>query len=290
MISSDKIVSFDWRLEKAPVPNGSSLNKVEKFKWRPLDQVGEFNWIDKQDLHVDRSYQREDEYRDKILTMASDWKWESCGAISVMQREDGRYMVVDGQNRTLAAWRRSDISRLPCMVFRSKSIEHEASSFIEINTNRKPVTAYIKFRARLVAGDQSSKEIVSIVADNGLQMRPDGAKPGTITCIAACERMYAQSPSSFARVIALAAKISAADNVFVCGILVGGLSVLDRKVQDGLQDKRLAQKLTEVGAIALVDAARKMSFRIGKGGAVVWADGMLEIINRKRGAKFTYAV
>lgn len=43
----------------------------------------------------------------------------------------------------------------------------------------------------------------------------------------------------------------------------------------------------QIGALGLVDAARKMSYRAGKGGEVVWAEGMLEIINRKRGAKFS---
>jgi hypothetical protein len=285
MESNDRIVVFDPSLEKAPGFKGSAADKVAKFKWRPLGLTGEFEWINKKSLSVDRSYQRDDEYKQKIISIAADWKWESCGAISVMKRKDGSYMVIDGQNRTLAAWRRSDISDLPCMVFLSKGIEHEASSFIEINTNRKPVSAYAKFRAKLVAADQSALEILSVLSDNQLILKADGKTPGAISCIAACQRLHAQSLSRFKATISIASDLARADDVGVCNILIGGLSVLDRKVLNGFSNKRLVQRLYEIGAIALVDAARKMSYRVGKGGEFIWAEGMLEIVNRKRGLK-----
>jgi hypothetical protein len=282
-----QIVCFDSNLEVCPMPGHKPIDKVAKYKWRPLRETGEFMWIDKKVLRVDRSYQREDEYKKKIIGIAADWKWESCGAISVMEREDGTFVVVDGQNRTLAAWNRSDITTLPCIVFRSRGITHEASSFIEMNTNRKPVSAYTKFRANLVAGDQFSIEILSILKENLIELKPDGQAPGTITCIAACQRIYAQSPSRFKTVIRLASGLAAAENMGISAVLLGGLATLDRKIQGGLQNQRFVERIMQVGALGLVDGARKMSYRAGKGGEVVWAEGMLEIINRKRGAKFS---
>jgi hypothetical protein len=282
-----QIVCFDSNLEVCPVPGRKATDKVAKYKWRPLGEVGEFMWLDKKVLRVDRSYQREDEYRQKIIGIAADWKWESCGAISVMQREDGMFVVVDGQNRTLAAWNRSDITTLPCIVFRSRGITHEASSFIEMNTNRKPVSAYTKFRANLVAGDQSATEILSVLKENLIDLKPDGHAPGTITCIAACQNIYAQSPSRFKTVIKLSSGLAAAESTGISLVLVRGLAILDRKIQGGLQNQRLVERIMQIGALGLVDAARKMSYRAGKGGEAVWAEGMLEIINRKRGAKFS---
>jgi len=281
------IVCFDSNLEVCPVPGRKAADKAAKYKWRPLGEVGEFMWLDKKVLRVDRSYQREDEYKQKIIGIAADWKWESCGAISVMQREDGMFVVVDGQNRTLAAWNRSDITSLPCMVFRSRGITHEAASFIEMNTNRKPVSAYTKFRANLVAGDQSAIEILSVLKEHSIDLKPDGHAPGTITCIAACQRIYAQSPLRFTTVIKLSSGLTAAESTGISQILVGGLATLDRKIQGGLQNQRLVERIMQIGALGLVDAARKMSYRAGKGGEAVWAEGMLEIINRKRGAKFS---
>jgi hypothetical protein len=284
---SSQIVCFDGNLELCPVPNGKATDKVAKFKWRPLGKPGAFMWLDKRLLRVDRSYQREDEYKQKIIGIAADWKWESCGAISVMEREDGTFVVVDGQNRTLAAWNRSDITSLPCVVFRSRGIAHEASSFIEMNTNRKPVSAYTKFRANLIAGDQPSIEILCVLKKNSIELKPDGHASGTITCIAACQRVYEQNPSRFKTVIKLASGLAAAENTGISNVLVIGLATLDRKIQGGLQNQRFVERIMQVGALGLVDGARKMSFRAGKGGEVVWAEGMLEVINRKRGAKFT---
>ena len=284
-----KIVEFDEKHEKAPAPNTEILaDKVLKFKWRPIGEAGEFKWISKKLLKVDRSYQREDEYKDKIIAIAADWKWESCGAISVMERE-GIYMVVDGQNRTLAAWKRSDIVELPCIVFKSQGIEHEASSFIEINTHRKAVSAYTKFRARLVAGNLAAADVAATLEENNLTLKPDGKTQGSLTCIAACERIYSQNPNRFKASIALASVLAMADETIVCQILLLGLSVIDRKIPGGFADVRLVRRIQEVGAKALVDAAKKMSYRAGKGGEVVWAEGMLEIINRKRGIKFTFS-
>lgn len=285
-LMSSQLVCFDSRLEVAPAPFGKSADKVSKYKWRLLGETGEFMWIDKKVLQVDRSYQREDEYKEKILRMAAGWKWESCGAISVMRRDDGSFFVVDGQNRTLAAWRRSDIASLPCMVFDSRGIKHEASAFIDMNTNRKPVSAYTKFKAKIIAGDETASSINAALVANGLTLRSNGNAPGCITCIASCERLYRLNRPGFDFILALATQLAYADNVGPCGILLGGLSSMDRKLIGGLNQQRLIQRLHSIGAIALVDAARKMTFRTGVGGERVWADGMLEVVNRVRGSKF----
>lgn len=240
-------------------------------------------------LQVDRSYQREDEYKQKVLRMASEWKWESCGAISVMQRQDGSFMIVDGQNRTLAAWKRPDIKELPCLVFESQGIEHEASSFIEINTNRKPVSAYAKFRAKLIAGNPAAIDINNILLENKLKLSQAGKHARSVSCIAACERVYTASPARFRTVIGFASALAEAEDAGVCSILIGGLSYLDQRIPNGLADKKLNQRLFLVGATALVEHARKMSFRTGKGGEAVWAEGMLELINRRGRSKFSFA-
>ena len=288
MDSCAQIVSYDQQLERVSLIRGTIVSKVDNYKWRPLGERGAFRWIDKSELQVDRTYQRSNEYRAKILRLASDWKWESCGAISVMRRDDGRFMVVDGQNRTLAAWHRSDIKELPCMVFESKGLEHEAESFIEINTNRKPVSAITKFRARVVAGHVSALEINQILEENFLILRADGKGAGFINCISACERIYRQSPARLKLVLGLCTQLTNAKSIAVSRILIDGLSYLDRRIAGGLANRKLVERLFQVGAIGLVDAARKMSYRMGKGGEVVYASGMLEVLNRMRGTKFTF--
>lgn len=289
MNASSEIVSFDSSFERTPGLNNSSISKVVKNNWRSLGHKGVFLWIPKKDLIIDRSYQR-DALESKILSIASNWNWESCGAISVMKRPSGSYVVVDGQNRTLAAWKRSDITHLPCMVFGSLGIHHEATAFVEINTNRKAVSAYTKFKALLVAGDEVAMQIADAIQENGFVIRPDTGSTKTITCISACQRVYSQNPGKFRETLKVACELSSLDNVSLHNVLLLGLSVLNRKISVGLLDKKLHERLKEVGARALVSEARKASYRAGKGGESIWAEGMLDIINRKRNVRFTFGV
>ncbi len=287
MSTSSEIVSFDSSFERTPGLHNSLIDKVTKNKWRSLGKKGSFEWIQKSKLFVDRSYQR-DALEGKISSIASDWCWESCGAISVMQRSDGQYVVIDGQNRTLASWKRSDITHLPCMIFESQGVHHEATAFVEINTNRKAVSAYAKFKALLVAGDATARQIADAVQENGFVIRPDTGSTKTITCIAACQRVYHQNPGKFRETLKVACELAALDDVSLHSVLLLGLAALNRKISVGLSDKKLQDRLKEVGARALVSEARKASYRAGKGGEAIWAEGMLDIINRKRNAKFTF--
>lgn len=277
------LISFDPSHELAPVPSGVSVDKVAKNKWPHPGEKGEFRWIDKRLLCVDDTYQR----GNKNKKIASEFNWQSCGAISVMEREDGILAVVDGQHRAIAAWMRSDITEMPCMVFRSQGVAHEADAFVKINTNRKAVAAFDKYKANLVAGDKTAKLIDYIAKDYGLSIRPDGETFGVITCVAACERLIKRGEAHYAAVLDVAAVLAQADNVNVSQILLGGLSVLHCKVAGGLDNERLVEKLKQVGAKALVERARQMTYRLGKGGENTWAQGMLEIVNQiTRGKKF----
>jgi hypothetical protein len=283
------IVSFDPSFEQVEVM-GFIASKVVRYNWRKPGAEGVFQMIDKAILVVDRAYQRSVS-QSKILAIAADWKWESCGAISVMKRQDFcGYMVIDGQNRTLAAWKRSDIKYLPCMVFESQGVKHEASSFVEINTNRKPVLAYDKFKAKLVAGDAASIEIANAIEENGFVLKANSDNTKTITCIAACQSVYHSNPGKFRLILKTACDLAIEDNCVVSNILLQGLSEINKKIKvvGGIVDPKLNKRLHEVGAQALVVQAKKESYRAGKGGAKIWANGMLQIINRKRGVEFTF--
>jgi hypothetical protein len=285
-MSDASIVSFDPKLEHVDV-FGSVISKVTRHKWSQLGKPGMFLMIHKENLVIDRTYQRSVS-DSKILSIAANWKWESCGAISVMKRQDDRFIVIDGQNRTLAAWKRADIIYLPCMVFESQGIQHEASSFVEINTNRKPVLAYDKFKAQLVARDAVSIEIASAIEENGFILRANSDNARTITCIAACQSVYHSNPSKFRLILKTACDLAIEDSCVVSNILLQGLAELNKKIENGLLNVKLNKRLHEVGAQALVVQARKESYRVGKGGAKIWASGMLQVINRKRGVEFTF--
>lgn len=287
MIIQTELFSFDPRYEMVNhLTNGAIVTKQEKYNWDADLEKGVFVWLDKRLLSMDKRYQRY-EARKRSFKMAGGWKWTSCGTITVMRRDDGIFVVVDGQHRVIASWYRSDIEALPCIVFRSKGLAHEAEVFVELNSNRKSVTAFDKYKANLITGDSTVTFMNEVFAECGLTSRPYGDAAGTITCISLCQRLINQDPDRFRSVISMAATLAKQDNVYVSQYLVGGLGVIESRIEGGLSNQKLAKKLTEVGAKALVDNSKKMAFRNGRGGEKVWAEGMLEMVNRSRGVKFT---
>ena len=135
-------------------------SKEKRYGYRFIDKPGKFMMIDKNELSVDHSYQRHDVYMDGIRKMAKEWSWVACGAISVAKRGDA-YMVTDGQRRTLAAMLLQSIKELPCMVFDSEGVRDEAEKFLLPNRNRKPVSAFDKYRAQVMIGEATALSIQS---------------------------------------------------------------------------------------------------------------------------------
>jgi hypothetical protein len=284
----EDLIVFDQSMELAPTPKGRPADKIKKNGWKPLDSRGVMMDIDKSRLCVDKSYQRE-EVEKKVIDIASDFSWRACGVVTVMQRSNNSYYVVDGQHRVLAAFKRSDIQKIPCIVFDSTGVESEAECFINANTKRKPVTAYDKFRASLVAKHLTAIELQEIVTENGLILKKHGHTPGTITCIATCQRiMRSYEGTGLRRALSLAAELAKADGIAVSDVLLSGLAYLDQRVDSGLHNARLRQQLIKIGGKALFDSARKMSYRVGAGGNKIWAEGMLEIVNRSLRAKISF--
>jgi hypothetical protein len=130
------------------------ISKIERYNWKLYDSPGELMYIDKKVLYIDQRYQRNSNSK-RVLSIASNWKWMSCGTILVADRK-GLYYVVDGQHRVLAANKREDISNLPCLVFKAESIEIEADAWINANTNRKIPTSYERFGAQITRRDEDA--------------------------------------------------------------------------------------------------------------------------------------
>jgi len=285
MVSSDQLISFDCLFELSKLKNTKGLTKIKQYNWNSIGPVGKFEWINKKEIYIDRNYQR-NENQQKSNEIAATWSWQACNAISVMRRPDGSFFAVDGQHRLLASWKRADIVDVPCMVFESQGDASEAMAFIELNSKRKPVGSYAKYRAKLVAGDNSAKEITRITSEHGLSIRADGDAPGTIICVAALQKLYAKHSDCFEIVIAAAAKAARQDGVQVSSILILGLDYLHSRLPLGLSDKKVIARIVHVGAKALQQGAQKMSYRAGAGGEKIWAEGMLETLNYGTRNKF----
>ena len=150
-------------------------SKVDRYGWKLIDRPGVYENIDKKRLGIDESYQRP-EIVSKIREMSANWSWMACGVILVARRGK-RFYVYDGQQRTAAAMRRSDIKTLPCLVFDTEGAPEEAEAFVRSNTMRRPVEAIWKFRALVVAGDQAAIELSRALEAKGYRVHDSGSSP-----------------------------------------------------------------------------------------------------------------
>lgn len=144
-------------------------------------------------LSVDPEYQRKvtDTGRKKIAKMVSGFDWSRFGALSVSQDPDNSDLnVTDGQHRLLAA-RVLGVSRVPCVIGQGDQCK-QAADFVAINTVRSGVPSIDKFRARVVALDETAMKVDEVLRE--LEITTDVVpgyplKPKQTRAVLALERL-----------------------------------------------------------------------------------------------------
>lgn len=149
------------------------MNKADHYSWAKPGDKGQYRQIPLSDLNVDHSYQRKEVSEPNTLAIAKAFDWSAFAAITVMERQDGTKWIVDGQQRYLAACRRGDISTVPCMLFHSDGRDHEANAFYVLNTRRKSVDSYTKFRALVSANVSPQRDVADFLKQYGCEVKED---------------------------------------------------------------------------------------------------------------------
>lgn len=258
-------------------------SKVQRYGWEKRGEKGELAWVNKNTLSVDSSYQR-GAASNKVLKIAAHWSWVGCGVI-VVSRRKGLLYVVDGQHRVMAALKRDDITHLPAIIFENEEAKKEAEGFIDLNVNRKPLTFVHKYKALLVAGDKHAIMVEDMLQEYGVSIVNGKAKKSTNSGARLLKSM-ASNPEKTRRVFDMACKIC--QDEYVSEILLGGLWVLDSKIQGGLSDEKIRKRLVSIGLEPLETAAKRAAAFYTKGGEAVWANGMLQEINKNLRNKFEF--
>lgn len=253
-------------------------DKIKRYGWTVQDAPGEMRLLHKDTLHIHPAYQR-DLVAQKVSEISAAWSWVALGALVVGER-GGEFWVIDGQHRAAAAKRRSDITHLPCVVFKTTDVKQEARGFLTIQTMRKPVSAVAKHKAMVTAGDEVAAFVQQTVDSLGLQIRPTAAKSGELKCVGRCLNRASEERETFVKVLTLGAELSAQDNMPISERVLEGIWVLNGRCGDGLADPRLVKRLREKGARTLLDAANKAAAYYASGGGRIWAQGMLSEMNK----------
>lgn len=255
---------------------GGTITKVDRYKWKMTDSPGILRMVDKGDLVVDHTYQR-NANESKLAAIARAWSWIACGAIVVADR-DGVLFVVDGQHRVFAARKRSDISTLPCIIFKTQHQYEEAEGFLRGNRGRKPITSVEAFRALVTVGNKEALVVQSLLQQAG-KTAGEGMTPGTVKCVGVIQKWAQTNETALRRVWPLIVAVSSGMQIHTR--VVDGLMYIETHLPDGksLLDKEMYRRAIKVGATGLLAGAAKASAYFSGGGAKVWAAGMIDALN-----------
>lgn len=217
--------------------------KENKYAWTNSGDKGEMANVLIGMLKVDYTYQRAE--RD-VSVIAEDFKWEAFGALVVMKRSNGDLYVVDGQQRLAAAKQRGDIASVPCVVFESNGIEHEARAFVDLNIHRSPVRAAERFSAAVLSGREPEKTINKWLNDQGYTVAVNANIPTVVDFPAILIRTWLRNEEASKRAV-LIQKAIVEGRVPLRSCIHKGLFWL---IQNGVDVENHVDKLIESGGQA----------------------------------------
>ncbi len=261
---------------------GPNKTKIDRYGWTVRDAPGQLRYIGKNQLTVDYTYQRTHSAQ-KVRNLARDWSWMACGAILVAKR-NGQYYVVDGQHRVLAAKSRADIIDLPCILFETDAPSDEAVAWLGANKNRKVPDSVDTFRALVAARDPDAMYMQETCDRLGIVITKAAGSPKRLKSVVGTIRILKRNRDQFDKLMPLLAELC--ENCPLSEKLVAGLDYIGQHLD--LDEPRLRKRLLSVGPEALVRGATRAAAYFVRGGANVWAMGMMDEINKGLRTKFEF--
>lgn len=268
----------------APVPNGQPVSKVEKNGWVIIDKPGRAARIEKHLLNIDHEYQRTRVSWPKVNAMAAEWSWAACLSLGVAEREDGTLWVFDGQHRKLAADKRADVFRLPCLIFPSTGQTDEAKAFLSANCARGPVRTLDKFNALVMAKDTAAVRVRDLVEASGYRVGvANGKRTRVVECVQAIMRAVTADEASAVTAWELCVELFHGESVL--NEVYSGLAYLEgflrRKEAGSLTERHNRTALLRIGVERLQSNIAKAKAMYG-GGAKSSAEGIVAELNKGR--------
>jgi hypothetical protein len=207
------------------------------------------------ELNIADSYQRT-LVPARVNRIAKNLDQDAFGSLTVGQRRDGSYWVVDGMQRLTAA-RKLGIGMVPCDVFQSDGQEHEARVFRLKNRERTNVSACALFRAQLTEGDEQTIAIAAVVKDAGLKLalRDEGSHYPYIKAVKALEHSYARVGGDGLRnALSIIIEAWPGENGSLAGDMIEGMCWFLKK-HSSFDRERLVSRLSKKSVSSVVRAA-----------------------------------
>lgn len=207
------------------------------------------------ELNISDAYQRTI-VPARVNRIAKNLDQDAFGSLTVGQRRDGTYWVVDGMQRLTAA-RKLGIGMVPCDVFVSDGQEHEARVFRLKNRERTNVSACALFRAQLTEGDEQTIAIAQIVKDAGLKLalRDEGSHYPYLKAVKALERSFQRvGPEGLSTSLEMLIEAWPGEDGSLQGDMIEGMCWFIKKHPD-FDRKRLVTRLAKKSVTSVLRAA-----------------------------------
>ncbi|MBI1214566.1 MAG: hypothetical protein GC185_01950 [Alphaproteobacteria bacterium] len=167
-----------------------------------LSPYPELLWIDLPLLQIDKTYQRsvEGKASQKLINaVAAGFDWALFTPPTICAIEDGKFNVIDGQHRVLAARKRGGIPKLPCYKIDAVSTQQQAAHFTALNQNRVRMHTVDMYHARLAAGESLARKVESACQAAGVRIckapfQTAQMPPGMTQAVGTLERALQKHP------------------------------------------------------------------------------------------------
>src|SRR3990167_2061793 len=266
--------------------DSKGTDKVTRYGWITRNEPGDMKYVPKHSLKVDHAYQRpmNDDKRRKI---AANFNYAAFGCLICAKRPDGSLWVIDGQHRLGAAMSRGDVESVPCIIFDlDGNISDEAKDFLASNKERKPLSGFQTFKAMLASGDIIALKMKEMADGVGLSFSDNGIR--CVQTVYRCTKNDERAMRSVWPIIVNLCKMAgvAIDNRFVDGMhWCESHLIYSQGNPHSLATTKNTQKLFDAGAKAILRSIGDAASYYNRGGATVFADGVLNIVNHKRHKK-----
>jgi len=207
------------------------------------------------ELNISEAYQRTI-VPGRVNRIAKNLDQDAFGSLTVGQRRDGSYWVVDGMQRLTAA-RKLGIALVPCDVFESEGQEHEARVFRLKNKERTNVSSTALFRAQLTEGDEQTLAIAAAVKQAGLKLglQDHSTKWPYIRAVKALERSYQRvGAEGLLEALGIVCEAWPGEDGALQGDMIEGICWFIKK-KNGFDRTRLVDRLTKKSITSVLRAA-----------------------------------
>jgi hypothetical protein len=173
--------------------------------------------------------------------------------------------------------RRSDIQDLPCLIFDVHNITTEAKGFLDVNTLRKQMQYLDRFKAEVTGGNEAAVFVRAMIENSG---RTIGKNPTEVRCVGALMDWVIKDRDALMRVWPTLDQLS--KNEYLPVQIVEALMFIETNMPDdeSLAEPRHLRRFLQIGQNELLKSARSAAQFRGKGGAKVWADGIINRYNK----------